>query len=128
MSWSAEDDAGRRTVYWPDMERIPAARALWRPADGDAPGGAAERRARAVRDAIDAVLTARQREAVELYFFEGLSQAQIAARLGVSQQVIHRRIHGATRRGRRVGGALARLRTALAPALREPPNPPPDGA
>jgi len=42
------------------------------------------------------------------------SQSEIARRLGVSQQVIDKRLHGATRDGRRIGGALARLRTELA--------------
>lgn len=68
-----------------------------------------------VRAALDRALTAKQREAVELFFFEGLSQSAIARRLGVSQQVIQRRLHGARRRGAIIGGALPRLRAALAP-------------
>ncbi|MCB9755622.1 MAG: sigma-70 family RNA polymerase sigma factor [Myxococcales bacterium] len=112
MRGRASDDA-RRTVYWPDMERVPATSALWSAAEDAARQQLARRRARAVRLAIATALTARQREAIELYFFEGLSQQAIARRLGVSQQVIHRRIHGARRGGRQVGGALARLRAAL---------------
>jgi RNA polymerase sigma factor (sigma-70 family) len=67
----------------------------------------------ALKRALDECLTARQREAVELYFFEGLSQSEIARRLGVSQQVIHKRIYGVDRRGKRIGGALTKLRRAL---------------
>lgn len=67
----------------------------------------------ALKRALDEHLTPRQREAVELYFFEGLSQSEIARRLGVSQQVIHKRIYGVDRRGKRIGGALAKLRRAL---------------
>lgn len=73
-----------------------------------------EQRDRRVRHAVANALTDKQREAVELHFFEGLSQSEIARRLGVSQQVIDKRLHGATRDGRRIGGALARLRTELA--------------
>ena len=68
-----------------------------------------------VQAAIDHALTAKQREAVRLFFFEGLSQSAIARRLGVSQQVIQRRLHGSRRRGVVIGGALPRLRAALAP-------------
>ena len=70
---------------------------------------------RAVRRAIAVALTDKQREAVELFFFEGLSQSEIARRIGVSQQVVHKRLYGAVRRGVIVGGAIARLREMLAP-------------
>ncbi len=66
-----------------------------------------------VRRAVVSALTAKQREAVELYFFEGLSQSEIARRLGVSQQVVQKRIFGVQRNGAVVGGALAKLRRAL---------------
>lgn len=69
----------------------------------------------AVRGAVAAALTDKQREVVELYFFEGLSQGEIGRRLGVTQQVVHKRIFGAGRDGRLVGGALGRLRAALGP-------------
>ncbi len=71
-----------------------------------------------VRRAVATTLTAKQREAVELFFFEGLSQSEIARRIGVSQQVVEKRLHGATRDGRRVGGALAKLRVELAALAR----------
>ncbi len=67
----------------------------------------------ALAEALHTALTERQRQAVRLYYFEGLSEAAIARQLGVSQQVVHRRIHGARRGGRRIGGALARLRAVL---------------
>lgn len=67
-----------------------------------------------VRHAVETALTDKQREAIELFFFEGLSQSEIARRLGVSQQVIQKRIYGANRGGVLVGGALAKLREALA--------------
>ncbi|NUP13135.1 MAG: sigma-70 family RNA polymerase sigma factor [Polyangiaceae bacterium] len=73
----------------------------------------AHRRADDVRDAVARALTDKQREVVEAYFFEGLSQGDIARRLGITQQVVHKRIFGAQRDGKTVGGALARLRAAL---------------
>ncbi len=72
-----------------------------------------------VRDAVRTALTAKQREAVELFFFEGQSQSEIARRLGVSQQVVQRRLYGASRGGAVVGGALAKLREVLAPYREE---------
>jgi DNA-directed RNA polymerase specialized sigma24 family protein len=69
----------------------------------------------AVRHAVENALTPKQREAVELFFFEGLSQSEIGRRLGVSQQVVQKRLYGVRRGGIIVGGALARLREALAP-------------
>lgn len=72
-----------------------------------------ERVEQAVRHAVSTALTDKQREAVELFFFEGLSQSEIARRLGVSQQVIQKRLFGAPRRGVVVGGAIARLREVL---------------
>lgn len=72
----------------------------------------------AVRRAVQSALTQRQREAVELFFFEGLSQSEIARRVGVSQQVIQKRLYGTPRNGTRVGGAIAKLRIALASLVR----------
>lgn len=66
----------------------------------------------AVRAALS-LLTERQRALVELHFFEGLSQGEIARRLGVTQQVVQKQLHGASRGGKVVGGALSRLRRAL---------------
>ena len=72
----------------------------------------------AVRAAVEQALTPKQREAVELFFFEGLSQSEIARQLGVSQQVVQKRLYGVRRRGVVIGGALARLREVLAPVLK----------
>ena len=86
------------------------------PSEGEGAGPGCDA---AVRDAIERALTDKQREAVELYYFVGLTEAAIAARLGVSQQVVHKRLHGAVRGGRRVGGALARLKEALLPLAKQ---------
>ena len=97
-----------------DPERLRGARPLWDNDDSsDAAGPRADLR-EAVRDAVARELTAKQREVVEAYFFEGLSQGDIARRLGISQQVVQKRLHGAPRGGKLVGGAIHRLRDALA--------------
>jgi RNA polymerase sigma factor (sigma-70 family) len=68
----------------------------------------------ALRELVATRLTDRQRRIVELYFYEGRTQAEIAAELGISQQVVSRQLFGVMREGRRVGGALKRLRDACA--------------
>ncbi|TNE46276.1 MAG: sigma-70 family RNA polymerase sigma factor [Deltaproteobacteria bacterium] len=69
----------------------------------------------ALHHAVESVLTDKQREAIFLFFFEGLSQGDIARRLGISQQVVQKRIYGTVRNGQRVGGALRKLHDALLP-------------
>ncbi len=70
-------------------------------------------RDRRVREAVARVLTPRQRWLIEAHFFEGRSQGEIARALGISEQVVQRLIYGAMRGGKRIGGELARLRSAL---------------
>lgn len=62
------------------------------------------------RELVATALTPRQREIVELAFVDGLTQAEIAARLGISQQVVSKSLFGVVRNGRRIGGAIRRLR------------------
>jgi DNA-directed RNA polymerase specialized sigma24 family protein len=97
-----------------DPERLRGARPLWDSHDSGDPAGPRTDLDDAVRDAVARELTAKQREVVEAYFFEGLSQGDIARRLGISQQVVQKRIYGAPRGGKLVGGAIHRLRDALA--------------
>ncbi len=59
---------------------------------------------------IEEVLTDRQREVVELYFFRGMNQRQIAECLEISQQVVSEHLYGKQRGGKAVGGALRKLR------------------
>lgn len=92
------------------MDQLSEANLLWL----GPPTAVASDLSRAVRDAVASVLTARQREVVEAHFFEGVSQGELALRLGVSQQVIHKCLYGTRRNGRQVGGALKKLRAALA--------------
>jgi len=103
----------RREVLWADFDALDSASLLWWPdAGGD------DARARAVRRAVEEALSPKQREVVVAYFFEGLSEPEIARQLGIAQQVVHKRIHGVRRDGRAIGGALRKLAEALAPLVR----------
>ena len=70
-------------------------------------------RAQSMRSDLERLITEtlsnRQREVVELYFYEGLNQRQIAERIGISQQVISQHLYGKLRDGKVVGGALRKL-------------------
>jgi DNA-directed RNA polymerase specialized sigma24 family protein len=79
----------------------------------EAPSDGAELRRRVLDQLAEVVrtrLTDRQRGIVELYFFAGRTQQEIAAELGISQQAVSRQLFGVVRDGRRVGGAINRLR------------------
>ncbi len=101
----------RREVLRPSFDHLSAEVALWGPDDDPDRDTLAAR----VRTAVAEALTERQRSIVEWHFFEGLSQGQIARRLGVTQQVVQKSLYGVTRGGKAVGGALRRLREALGP-------------
>jgi RNA polymerase sigma factor (sigma-70 family) len=85
-------------------------------ADPEDPRRAALRAAlvEALTELVATRLTPRQRRIVELYFYEGRTQQQIAGDLGISQQVVSRQLFGVVRDGKKVGGALKRLRDACA--------------
>jgi DNA-directed RNA polymerase specialized sigma24 family protein len=106
----SEGERRHRVVLRASLDAVPAGQHAW--ALGGADGGQ-EALHRALREAVASALTERQRCLVEGYFFEGLSQGDLARRLGVAQQVVQKALFGTVRRGKRVGGALARLRAAL---------------
>ena len=63
-----------------------------------------------IKELITTRLTDKQRQIVELYFYEGQTQAQIAEKLNINQQVVSKHLFGAIRNGQRVGGAMRKLR------------------
>ena len=63
-----------------------------------------------IAEIVRSGLTDKQRRIVELYFYEGRTQQEVAAELGISQQVVSRQLFGVLRGGRRIGGAIARMR------------------
>jgi RNA polymerase sigma factor (sigma-70 family) len=66
-----------------------------------------------LREVMGQVLTDRQLEVVDLYYFGSLNQREIAQHLGISQQSVSERLYGKARNGRVVGGALQKLRREL---------------
>lgn len=112
----------------PEVFELAAAQPLLPEPDPDAGDDGDADRAAAARAAIVAelgvivssTLTDKQRRIVELYFFEGRSQTEVAAELGISQQVVSRQLFGVLRNGRRVGGAVRRLRKACEAAGLDP--------
>lgn len=119
-SCSERPARARREVLCADLDRLDADSGLWQQANGDG-SPLREMRCEAVRAAIATALTETQRRVVEAHFFEGLSPGQIARRFGVSQQVVQKCLYGAPRGGRVVGGAMRRLREALAPLMASAP-------
>lgn len=100
------------------LERVPADRALWYETQQD------RDRRHATKDFYEAVkpevlrfiegsLTPRQREVVELYFFRDKTQEDIAAILNLSQSTVSRHLFGTVRDGKKVGGALPKLRKVI---------------
>ncbi len=58
-------------------------------------------------------LTPRQREVVGLYFWEQQTQVQIARRLAKSQPTVNQHLTGKRRNGKKIGGAIRRMRKAV---------------
>jgi RNA polymerase sigma factor (sigma-70 family) len=79
---------------------------------GDDPVAAEEREElfSLLRQLVATGLTSRQREIVDLFYGNGLSQGEIATRLGITQQVVSKQLFGVVRDGKRIGGAIRRLR------------------
>jgi DNA-directed RNA polymerase specialized sigma24 family protein len=64
-------------------------------------------------DIISDELTARQRQVMELYFLEQQTEVAVAERLGITQPTVSQHLYGKMRGGKKVGGALGRIRKRL---------------
>ncbi len=62
---------------------------------------------------MDEVLTPTQREIVHLYFFKKMTQHEISQQLGISVPSVSQHLFGKSRGGKRVGGAIPKLRKKL---------------
>ncbi len=82
----------------------------------------AEEISEALRRLMPGALTARQRQVMELYYFENRTQAQVAAMLGISQPTVSQHLRGKARNGSSVGGAHRRMRKAIRRAARKAPS------
>lgn len=100
------------------LERVPATSAMWFEDEIDR-----ERRYAmkefyaevqpAVNELIEAKLTRRQREILKLYYFYGKTQEEIAEILQLTQSTVSRHLFGTVRDGKKVGGAIPKLRKVI---------------
>ncbi len=66
-----------------------------------------------IRQFMAQILTARQCEIVELYFFQGKTECEIGDLLGISAVTVSQHLFGKTRDGKLIGGAIPKLRKKL---------------
>jgi len=97
------------------LENLPSSRALWFETDEDRERRYAfedffEEVRPFVHELIDRGLTRRQQEIVTLYYVHGKTQEDIATILDLTQSTVSRHLFGTMRRGKKVGGALPKLR------------------
>ena len=71
---------------------------------------------------IDEVLTRRQNQIVRMYFLDQMTEREIAGKLGISAASISQHLFGKMRRGKRVGGAIPKLRKKISEGIRELPR------
>lgn len=100
------------------LENLPASRGLWFETNEDR-----ERRHAfqeffgtvkpVVNELIETGLTGRQREVVKLYYLYGKTQEDIATILDLTQSTVSRHLFGTMRRGKKVGGAIPKLRKIM---------------
>ena len=63
-----------------------------------------------IKRIVEMELTQRQREAIKLYFFQGKTQREIGQIMGISHRVVGQHLFGIHRNGRRIGGAIEKIR------------------
>ena len=104
------DDRHRRELLTSGEVFDRRARSLFDAVDDDPEDPVREELFELLRQLVATGLTARQREIVHLTYDEQLTQAEVAERLGISQQVVSKQLFGVMRDGKRIGGAIRRLR------------------
>jgi len=67
-----------------------------------------------VKAAMKDALTLQQLRVVKAYFFEGKTEQEISEEMGITRQVISQHLFGKSRNGKKVGGAIPKLRRVLA--------------
>jgi len=100
------------------LENLPAHKALWFETEEDRERRYAfkdffEEVSPAVQGIMDASLTKRQREVVSLYYLLGKTQEDIATILELTQSTVSRHLFGTMRRGKKVGGAIPKLKKII---------------
>ena len=100
------------------LENLPSNRALWYETSEDRSRRYAFREffdevSPVVRGLMGANLTRRQQEVVQLYYLHGKTQEDIATILELTQSTVSRHLFGTMRRGKKVGGAIPKLRKVI---------------
>ncbi len=100
------------------LENLPSSRALWYETQEDRSRRYAFREffeevSPVVHGFIGANLTKRQQEVVQLYYLHGKTQEDIATILELTQSTVSRHLFGTMRRGKKVGGAIPKLRKVI---------------
>ncbi len=115
-----ESDSGNREIPVDPaiLQELPDDRGLWHETDDESEVESAKAKMRdeavsILSIMVETKLTRRQKEIVILYFHEDKTQAEIAEILGISQQVVSKQLFGVMRAGKKIGGAIKRLKHAL---------------
>ncbi len=100
------------------LDRVPSTEALYYESEDDRERRYAmqhfyEEVRPSVDSFIDNCLTERQREVVKLYYFYGKTQEDIAVILQLTQSTVSRHLFGTVRGGKKVGGAIPKLRKLI---------------
>jgi DNA-directed RNA polymerase specialized sigma24 family protein len=113
------DDLNWRDVQLEPQQwaNIPQSAGLWA---NDAPDDATELRLRTNEEIVlilkvlmVSALTPRQRQVLDLYFWEACSQVEVAAAMGISQAAVCQHLTGQIHGRTKVGGAFRKLRKAI---------------
>jgi len=120
------DDDGywRETSYTPEQwAQVPATRRMWYNPDSSEETEERQQTAHEMGLVVQVFmlssLTPRQRQVVELYCLEGLTQVEVAAALGITQATVSQHLMGKLRGGRHVGGAFRKIRKAIRKKARQ---------
>ena len=62
---------------------------------------------------ISVDLTSRQQQVMSLYFVDQKTQVETAAALGVTQPTVSQHLNGRWRRGKKIGGAMRKIRKMI---------------
>ena len=91
-------------LHYESEEEVEAKQREWNWADRMMP---------VVMNKIDEVLTPRQKEIVRMYYLDQMTEHEIAGELGISASSVSQHLFGKVRGGKRVGGAIPKLRKRL---------------
>jgi|GEM_PF-1342426 len=118
-----DDGSWRETFFTPEQWAcVPASKRMGYRSESDQDIDERLRAAEEIGLVVQAImlsaLTPRQRQVMELYYLENLTQIEVAAALGITQVTVSQHLKGKQRRGKPVGGAFRKIRKAIHKAAR----------